>query len=82
MSRAMSEHKRQKTWREEPMLATLAFLLVFSLSMFIGVSVLAGAAHLDPRAAAIDMLIPAVLISAAAAAFRPTRRFFSSITFI
>lgn len=67
----------KKTWREEPARAAMAFLLVFVLAMFVGVSVLAGLTAFEPRTSAMIVALPSAIAAAAFAAYGPTRRILS-----
>ena len=51
----------------------------FLLALFISVCVLVGGFDFDPRRAALMALAPSGILAFAAAAYRPTRRFFSGL---
>ncbi|MCX7359400.1 MAG: hypothetical protein NT015_14820 [Alphaproteobacteria bacterium] len=77
----MGKPRGDKTWREEPILAGMAFFVVLFLTLFVGVTIFTGAAGIDPRAAALDALAPSALVAAAAAGYTPSRRFFARLIF-
>lgn len=64
------------------MLAVMALLWVFALTMFVGVTVIVGAVSIDPRSAALMMVAPALVLAIAAAAYTPTRRLFGRIFYL
>ena len=76
MGKPRGDHK---TWREEPILAAMAFFVALFLTLFVGVAILTGAASINPRAAALYALAPSVLVAGIAAAHRSSRRFFAGL---
>ena len=58
-----------------------AFIVLFFLSMLIGVSIIVGSTSLSPRTAALVMILPAMLGTAIGVRFWIVRRIFSAFLF-
>ena len=69
---------RSKTPRGDILASVAAFLIIGFFVMFIGISLLVGLTSLSPRAAALVLLAPALILGAVGAAIRPLRDFFAN----
>jgi|GEM_PF-3213503 len=68
--------------RHVRVLAVMAFLFVFWLTLCVGTVILVGGFDFEPRSAALIALAPSVLLAVGAAAARRTRDLFAKFFYL